>query len=138
MEQIRKEIIEEERIKLLREHAHRLLGYLPKVNFDGNAKTRSKYFVLFRVLFEMRKIWIILEMISKMNSNDDKSICKIQMDGTICDFFFLPSFSSLSTNKQICLLNKKFEGSFFLLFLNHRRIFSIILVGDHLTHPMHI
>ncbi len=31
MEQIRKEIIEEERIKLLREHAHRLLGYLPKV-----------------------------------------------------------------------------------------------------------
>ncbi len=31
VEQIRKEIIEEERIKLLREHAHRLLGYLPKV-----------------------------------------------------------------------------------------------------------
>ncbi len=31
IEQIRKEIIEEERIKLLREHAHRLLGYLPKV-----------------------------------------------------------------------------------------------------------
>ncbi|CAF3421056.1 unnamed protein product [Rotaria sp. Silwood1] len=30
IEQIRKQIIEEERIKLLREHAHRLLGYLPK------------------------------------------------------------------------------------------------------------
>ncbi|UJR14027.1 hypothetical protein I4U23_001026 [Adineta vaga] len=28
--QLRKQIIEEERIKLLREHAHRLLGYLPK------------------------------------------------------------------------------------------------------------
>lgn len=32
IEQIRKQIIEEERIKLLREHAHRLLGYLPKVD----------------------------------------------------------------------------------------------------------
>ncbi|CAF1195530.1 unnamed protein product [Rotaria magnacalcarata] len=30
VEQVRKQIIEEERIKLLREHAHRLLGYLPK------------------------------------------------------------------------------------------------------------
>lgn len=32
MERIRKEIIEEERIKLLEEHARRLLGYLPQVN----------------------------------------------------------------------------------------------------------
>ncbi|UJR33162.1 hypothetical protein I4U23_020618 [Adineta vaga] len=30
LDQMRKDIIEEERIKLLREHAHRLLGYLPK------------------------------------------------------------------------------------------------------------
>ncbi|CAF3228112.1 unnamed protein product [Rotaria socialis] len=30
VEHVRKQIIEEERIKLLREHAHRLLGYLPK------------------------------------------------------------------------------------------------------------
>ena len=33
MEAFRKQIIEEERQKLLREHAHRLLGYLPKVSF---------------------------------------------------------------------------------------------------------
>ncbi|CAF1673514.1 unnamed protein product [Didymodactylos carnosus] len=30
VEQVRRQIIEEERVKLLKEHANRLLGYLPK------------------------------------------------------------------------------------------------------------
>ena len=33
-EAIRREIIEEERQRLLQEHAAKLLGYLPKVKFD--------------------------------------------------------------------------------------------------------
>jgi hypothetical protein len=38
---MRKEIIEEERVKLLREHAHRLLGYLPKVRRHWHDETES-------------------------------------------------------------------------------------------------
>ncbi len=49
VEQVRKQIIEEERVKLLREHAHRLLGYLPKVkkktSFMRNLKIIDLYII---------------------------------------------------------------------------------------------
>ncbi len=53
----------------------------------------------------MKKILIILVMISKMNSNDDKLICKIQMDGIICDHCLLLFFfcSRKKSNKHIRL-----------------------------------
>ena len=81
MEQVRKEIIEEERVKLLQEHAHRLLGYLPKVN--NQLSPVHKFVLFFRGLFEMRKIWTIWAMISNINSNDNRSMFHIRMDGFI-------------------------------------------------------
>lgn len=81
MEQVRKEIIEQERVKLLQEHAHRLLGHLPKVN--NQFSSVHKLFLCFRGSFEMRKIWTIWAMILDLNFNDNRSMFHVLMDGFI-------------------------------------------------------
>jgi len=60
MEALRRSIIEQERQKLLKEHASKLLGYLPKVCYCHCAE----YLLIFREYLKMRETWTTYQMIS--------------------------------------------------------------------------